>query len=114
MNTEGLPRDKHTWTREDWIVSDAKETKDFQPFILKSLNSIPGVVAIKVTKANVIGVSDILCCYRGKFLALELKVQKNKPTAHQLHFINEVTDASGVATVIRCWGDVEKILDFAK
>ena len=46
------------------------------------------------------GVPDIVCCYRGKFLAIECKAGKNKPTALQNINIAAIRKAGGVALVV--------------
>lgn len=47
------------------------------------------------------GVSDILLCINGKFVAIELKVGKNQPTPLQYDFIERVKVAGGYTAV--CW-----------
>jgi hypothetical protein len=46
------------------------------------------------------GVPDIICCYKGRFLAIECKAGKNKPTALQEAEMNKIRAAKGVAIVI--------------
>ena len=46
------------------------------------------------------GVPDIVCCIRGKFLAIECKAGDNKPTALQEKEINTIRKAQGIAVVI--------------
>ena len=47
------------------------------------------------------GVSDIVCCYRGRFIAIEAKATpKQKPTALQGAYLAEVKNAGGYAMVI--------------
>ena len=48
------------------------------------------------------GVSDILICYRGIFMAVEVKLQGKKPTALQRKFLDDVVKAGGRAIVITC------------
>ena len=58
------------------------------------------------------GCSDILACYRGRFLALEVKRDgKGKPTDLQSSFIGEVVRAGGVALVVWEVGQVARLLD---
>ncbi len=45
------------------------------------------------------GVPDVICCVRGRFLAIECKAGKNKPTLLQQREINNITAAGGVALV---------------
>ena len=46
------------------------------------------------------GVPDIICCFDGGFLALEIKAGKGKPTALQDREMNRIIDAGGHAYVI--------------
>lgn len=46
------------------------------------------------------GVPDIICCYKGRFLAIECKAGKNKPTPLQEAEIEKIRSAQGVAMVI--------------
>ena len=47
------------------------------------------------------GVSDHLICYKGRFIAIELKVGTNKPTDLQSNFGKEIEAAGGIFAV--CW-----------
>jgi Holliday junction resolvase len=46
------------------------------------------------------GVPDIICCYRGFFIAIECKAGKNKPTALQEREMGKVNGAGGMAILI--------------
>lgn len=54
------------------------------------------------------GVSDILICHQGGFVAIELKVGSNKPTKLQSHFMQKIKDAGGSAYVCR---SLEEVMD---
>lgn len=41
------------------------------------------------------GVSDLIMCYKGRFIALEVKVKDNKPTPLQLEHIRRVNEWYG-------------------
>lgn len=45
------------------------------------------------------GVPDIVACVNGRFLAIECKAGKNKPTALQVREIESIRRAGGVAVV---------------
>lgn len=56
------------------------------------------------------GVSDILACYKGKFIAIEIKTGKDRLSAEQKGFIASVQYAGGIALVIHTFEDyIEKI-----
>lgn len=58
------------------------------------------------------GTSDIIGrLYNGLFLALEVKVGKNKPTEAQTQFIDKTNRDGGVGAVVYSVEDVEKILE---
>ena len=46
------------------------------------------------------GVPDIICCYKGRFIAIECKAGKNKPTPLQEAEMEKIRAAQGVAAVI--------------
>lgn len=56
------------------------------------------------------GTADILCCFRGRFVAIECKVGKNKPTPAQVEFLARVQDAGGAAIVAYSVDDVNNLL----
>ena len=57
------------------------------------------------------GCSDILACYRGSYIALEVKRPGKKATPKQAGFLAAVRRAGGVGAVVTSVGDVERILD---
>ena len=46
------------------------------------------------------GVPDIICCAKGKFIAIECKAGNNKPTPLQEREIKAIGDNGGIAFVI--------------
>lgn len=48
------------------------------------------------------GVPDIVCCYKGQFIGIEVKadMRKNPPTALQRKNLADITRAGGTALVI--------------
>lgn len=46
------------------------------------------------------GVPDIICCYNGRFLAIECKAGSNKTTALQDKNIRQIRECGGTALVI--------------
>ena len=47
------------------------------------------------------GNPDILCCIRGKFVALELKTEKSAPTVLQKFNLFKIQESGGYARVLR-------------
>ena len=59
------------------------------------------------------GIPDILACYKGVFLGIEVKVGKNTPSELQKAKVKLINDAGGLAFVT--WDDLEQLtaaLDF--
>ncbi|MEK6884487.1 MAG: VRR-NUC domain-containing protein [Nanoarchaeota archaeon] len=51
------------------------------------------------------GVSDILCCFKGRFIAIEVKSPKDKLSPEQDGFIKNVQQAGGLACVVYNFDD---------
>jgi hypothetical protein len=48
------------------------------------------------------GSADIICCVKGKFLALEVKMPGKQPSEEQEKWGAEVTEAGGVYEIVHC------------
>ena len=55
------------------------------------------------------GIPDLIVCYKGRFIGLECKVGKNKPTVLQAVTIKQIINA-GYATVVRTVEEVREII----
>lgn len=76
----------------------AKE-QNIQTSIMNYISSIGGL-PIKFNNFGIYakaGVSDILACIKGRFVAIEVKRPGNKPSAVQLQFIAAVNSIGGLA-----------------
>jgi len=61
------------------------------------------------------GISDIIGVLNdGRFLAIEVKRPRGKPTKAQQFFIDQVNEAGGLAFVARSLEDVQNELDHVK
>lgn len=60
------------------------------------------------------GIADRIVLYKGVYIAMELKVGKNKTSALQKDFLQKVRKAGGVAGEVRCIADVKELLNEAK
>jgi len=87
--------------------------KPIQKKILRLLQK-RGAWAVKVMTANFNGCPDILCCYRGQFIAFEIKSSSGVPTPLQTYNIDKIHEADGVAHVVRNVEEVEIILQTLK
>lgn len=58
------------------------------------------------------GLPDIICCYRGRYIALEVKRDPSgKPTELQAFRLAEITRAGGIARVISSVDEAKALLD---
>lgn len=85
--------------------------QQIQKKILDYLDSID-CYAIKVINANKSGVPDILACYEGKFLAIEVKRPEsiNTVTKLQEHNLSMVISKGGYSTVATSVADVKEFI----
>jgi Holliday junction resolvase len=75
-----------------------------------------GAVAVLVPKTRYgrSGVSDLLACYCGHFIAIECKSPQGGSyglTPTQSDFLESVRKADGYTVVARTWEEVERVLD---
>lgn len=59
------------------------------------------------------GDRDLVCCYRGRYIALEIKAPSTyyKATALQVIKLNKIITAGGIARVVSTVWEVKNILD---
>lgn len=90
-----------------------KKESAIQKKILDALNKIKGVYAFKksATPWDRAGISDIIACFRGRFLAIEVKAPGGEPSALQEAFIAKIRACGGEAHVVRSIEDLEAVLD---
>ncbi len=56
------------------------------------------------------GIPDIVVCYRGRFIAFECKVGKNKTTVLQEYTMRQIITAGGYAMVVRSVDEVRQVI----
>jgi len=103
-------------TEEDWEKHRFPLEKQLQSYIVTRINKYriehgEHIFMIKISDAYRAGISDLLLCVCGVFVAIELKTGNNKPTALQCNFLNQVTEAQGYIGVAWNWGDFKKIIN---
>ena len=59
---------------------------------------------------QVIGIPDLLCCVRGRFVALEVKEPGEQPSKKQVLELQRIRDAGGVSAVVETVSDVVELL----
>ena len=80
-----------------------------QKKIIDFLNDI-GAWSCKIISSNKAGTPDILACHQGKFLAIECKSVKGKPSEIQKYQISQIEQAGGIAVVAYSINDVKRII----
>ena len=71
--------------------------QQIQSKVIKYLESI-GAYVIKVITANHSGVPDIHACLNGKWISIEMKRPGESPEPLQLHHLQQIQKAGGLAT----------------
>ena len=67
---------------------------------VKEMLSLMDALIVRESAATRRGVSDLIVCYKGRFIAIETKDNTGAPSPHQLKFIDKVRAAGGVADVV--------------
>ena len=80
--------------------------------ILKYLKSIPECFAFKEHGGiyGVSGLPDIICCYKGKFMAFEVKTPQGKLSKLQEIAIKRINESGGMAFKVTSLQEVKDIL----
>ena len=91
---------------------DKKEAESrFQKKAKELIESKGGyTIKIHVSAYQSEGEPDLVCCYKGKFVAFELKVDNNKPSKLQLEKIKEIQAAGGIAKAVWSLEEIEETL----
>ena len=69
-----------------------------------------GIYAVKIITATRNGVPDILCCYNGAFIGLEVKAPGGRVSKLQEAHLGWIQDAGGQGYVVRSWEEVKEKL----
>lgn len=91
------------YTREAELLKLATE-------MLKMLDDC---VIIRVVSATVIGVADLIVCYKGKFFAFETKKYNGVPSAAQLKFLASINASGGTGIVCKTLSEILLALEQA-
>lgn len=80
--------------------------------IKKYLKSVPELFFWKEHggQYGTAGIPDLIVCYRGKFLAFEVKTPQGKPTLLQTVTLRQIARAGGYATIVRSVQEVKDII----
>lgn len=92
----------------------------FKEKVLSKLKDIPKCFVIKLQQVSKVGDPDIILCVNGFYVALELKVGKNKATKLQAHKLEMIKQSGGIARVVtpenldECLKEIECLLSYSK
>ncbi|MDL2317712.1 VRR-NUC domain-containing protein [Eubacteriales bacterium OttesenSCG-928-A19] len=86
--------------------------KDIVNAIMRYLKSVPGCFAHKEHGGmyGTAGLPDIICCYRGMYVAFEVKTEKGRLTKLQEVMIRRIREARGEAHKVTSVEEVQHIL----
>lgn len=87
-----------------------KSEQAIQSDILKYLKSV-GAYTIKVSAATKAGIPDIICCYKGRFIAIEVKRPEAKTNVSPLQVANITMIINAQGEAIVAW-DKEMVKTF--
>ena len=87
--------------------------KDIVKAILKYLKTVPNCFSWKEHGGmyGTAGIPDIICCYCGRFVAIEVKTEMGKLTKLQEATIRKIKEAKGQAFKVTSVEEVKQILD---
>lgn len=87
--------------------------KDIVNSIMQYLKTLDGCFAYKHHGGQYgpAGIPDIICCYKSKFVAFEVKQPNGRVTKLQEIILHKIRDAGGVAYVVYSLNDVKEILE---
>lgn len=71
----------------------------------------PSCLVVREAAATRNGVADLILCYKGRFVACELKRYNGVPSPQQLKFIESVKAAGGSGGVCRCLRDIWNLME---
>ena len=92
-------------------TGNKKPESDFQSKAIKHIEQQGGyVVKVHVSSFQSQGTSDLLVCYMGRFIAFELKVDKNKASDLQIFKQKQVRKAGGIAKTVYTLKEIEETL----
>jgi hypothetical protein len=86
--------------------------KDLVNKIMQYLKAVPELFCWKEHggQFGTAGIPDIIICYRGKFVALEVKTENGKVSVLQEITLRKIRNAGGAALVVKSVDEVKKII----
>lgn len=87
---------------------------DLTELVQDWLSIQPDLFHTKISDSFKKGISDILICVRGIFVACELKADDGTASPHQIKFIENVRRAGGIGDVCYTLDEVIKLVEQAR
>ena len=86
--------------------------KDITAAIQRYLKTVPHCFFWKEhgSQYGTAGLPDIICCYRGRFVAFEVKAPSGRPTKLQEITVAKIKAAKGEAFIVRNVEEVQEII----
>ena len=87
--------------------------KDIVAAIMRYIKTVPGCFAWKEHGGmyGTSGLPDIICCYCGRFVGLEVKTPDGKATKLQEVALAKIKAAGGVSAVVRSVDEAKTIIE---
>lgn len=109
---------------EELLGRPASREIDLQNHIRNEISSIPGLMLFRANVMGQIkgangqrvasglpkGFPDLFGCYKGRFVAIEIKLPGGRVSKEQAAFIASITASGGLAGVARSVADAHRIL----
>ena len=94
------------------LADDDRLEKKIQNSIMTFLKKVPLSNLAKIAQGpwSKGGVSDIVGCYHGRSLVMEVKTRLKEPTPLQTVYLNNNVEAGGFSAVVRSVADVKEVL----
>jgi len=88
------------------------ETRFRQTKVIPFLKALENCEFFAIQQTTKCGDPDYLLCISGRFVGMELKTDTGRATRLQMHKLQCIADAGGVALLVRPnnWADAKKVL----
>jgi Holliday junction resolvase len=83
---------------------------DIQSKVIKFVEAKGGYV-VKIVSSSKAGKADLIVCYLGLFIAIEMKKPGEDPEPLQIYNQKKVRKSGGISIIGRSVGDVKLLLD---
>lgn len=86
--------------------------KDIIKQIRDYLKTLEGCFSFKMHggQFGAAGIPDLIICYKGRFIALEVKTEKGRTTVLQEATLRRIRAAGGIAEVVRSVADARAVI----